>query len=249
MQNKISNFAAIAACSALALMPLAQAHAQPRDVGDLQGARAPGAEMEMQRRGYQDTGMRSGTQYWWNASTKTCAGIVVANGRYASVSSASASDCKQGGGSGAAAAVVGIAAIGLIAAALASHHKDTSDQHRAQSGHDAEFQRGYNDAIGGSAYDNRDSEGYHEGYMAGDQERTNRRNAGTNYAQNVAPRAALDACSRNADSYQNQPSGSSVPISGYSTGAGRYEVVMATGRYRSRCSVDGSGRVSAMNPL
>ena len=247
MANAIKSFVSGSVACAV-ILTASPALAQPRDIGDLVGSRAPGAETQMQNRGYRDTGMRGGAQYWWNSSTKTCARVVVAEGRYASVTNASASDCKQGGGGGAAAAVVGIAAIGLLAA-LASHHKDTDDRHREQSGHDAEFERGYNDALYGTHSDNRDSEGYHEGYMAGEQERANRRHANTGYVRGSAPRIALDACSRRADDFQNQPPGSSVPVSVNSYGRGQYEITMATGRYRSRCTVDDNGRVSAMNPF
>ena len=40
----------------------------PADVADLVGARAPGAEFEMQNRGYVD--VRNNT--WWNDGAKTC---------------------------------------------------------------------------------------------------------------------------------------------------------------------------------
>ena len=108
----------------------------PSDVSDLVGARAPGGESEMQGRGYTMEKSSGGGQYWWNSATKTCARIVVANGRYASVDKTDASDCGHGGGSGAGAAIAGIAAVGLIAA-LASHKKrHGSDQLSAD--HDSE---------------------------------------------------------------------------------------------------------------
>jgi hypothetical protein len=49
----------------------------------------------MQSRGYTNVTMSRGTQYWWNAGRGSCVGIRVANGRYASVDSASASRCGQ----------------------------------------------------------------------------------------------------------------------------------------------------------
>ena len=246
MNGKLTSFVAILSLSAGSLLPAGSALAQPGDIGDLVDARAPGAESQMQARGYRNTGFKNGGQYWWNAATSTCVRVVVANGRYSSVTKASDSDCGHGGGN-AAAAVAGVAAIGLIAA-LAAHHKDTGDRHRGQANHDTEYERGYNDGLYSAHYSNNDSEGYHEGFMAGEQERANRRHSNTGYLRGSAPRVSLDACSHRADDYQNQPAGSSVPISVYDQGGGQYEVTMATGRYRSRCTVDDRGRVIAMNP-
>lgn len=86
----------------------------PSDVSDLVGARAPGGETQMQGRGYTMATFKGGAQYWWNSGTKTCARIVVANGRYASVDKTDASDCGHsgGGGSSAGAAIAGVARSG-----------------------------------------------------------------------------------------------------------------------------------------
>lgn len=67
----------------------------PADIADLVGARAPGAESEMQTRGYQDVG---GNNTWWNANTKTCVRVHVSQGHYQAISQIKASACGQGGG-------------------------------------------------------------------------------------------------------------------------------------------------------
>lgn len=249
MTNVFMKCASILALAAASIVPAVPAYAQPGDISDLVGARGAGGETQMQNRGYENTGMRGGAQYWWNGSSRTCARIVVADGRYRSVTNASADDCRRGGGGNdaVAGAVAGAAVIGLVAA-LASHHRRSNDRHRQQASHDSEYERGYNDALYGGRYDNNDSEGYHEGYMAGEAESSNRRASNSRYVRGAAPQAALNACARRADEYQNLPSGSSVPVSVYNQGQGLYEITMATGHYRSRCSVDSRGRVSDMNP-
>jgi hypothetical protein len=63
-----------------------------------------------------------------------------------------------------------------------------------------------------------------------------------------APYAARQACSRRADEFQNRPYGSSVPIGVRDLGRGDFELTMATGSYRSRCTVSASGDVRSMDP-
>lgn len=64
----------------------------PNDIADLVGARAAGAESEMQGRGYEDVG---GNNTWWNASSKTCVRVRVSQGRYSSISQVKPSVCGQ----------------------------------------------------------------------------------------------------------------------------------------------------------
>ncbi|QJP16770.1 hypothetical protein G3545_25890 [Starkeya sp. ORNL1] len=66
----------------------------PGDVADLVGSRAPGAESQMQARGYVD--VKNNT--WWNASTNTCVRVHVSQGNYAGISQVKASTCGQGAG-------------------------------------------------------------------------------------------------------------------------------------------------------
>lgn len=81
----------------LALAPAAYARS-PADIADLVGARAPGAESEMQARGYVDVG---GNNTWWNAGKKVCVRVHVSQGRYSAISQIKASACGQGGGTAA----------------------------------------------------------------------------------------------------------------------------------------------------
>ncbi|MDR7146373.1 hypothetical protein [Rhizobium sp. BE258] len=76
----------------LALIPLDASARSPLDIADLVGARAPGAESEMQARGYVDVG---GNNTWWNAARKQCVKVRVSQGRYASISQLKASSCGQ----------------------------------------------------------------------------------------------------------------------------------------------------------
>jgi hypothetical protein len=69
--------------------------APPGDVADLVGARGSSGEQEMQSRGYAYVTMTQGTQYWWNAASRSCVSIRISNGRYQSVNAASASRCGQ----------------------------------------------------------------------------------------------------------------------------------------------------------
>ncbi|WP_077960722.1 hypothetical protein [Ensifer adhaerens] len=81
--------------AALISLPTAALAKSPADIADLVGARAPGAESEMQSRGYVDVG---GKNTWWNAGTKTCVRVHVSQGRYSAISQIKPSACGQGGG-------------------------------------------------------------------------------------------------------------------------------------------------------
>ncbi|WP_149338229.1 hypothetical protein [Neorhizobium sp. P12A] len=80
------------AISMVVLMPLTAFAKSPSDVADLVGARAAGAESEMQARGYVDAG---GNNTWWNADRKQCVKVRVSQGRYAAISQLKASSCGQ----------------------------------------------------------------------------------------------------------------------------------------------------------
>lgn len=241
-------FVGSAAIFALLFGASAPAFARPpSDVSDLVGSRAPGGETQMQSRGYTMAKFKGGAQYWWNSGTRTCARIVVANGRYASVDKTDASDCghsDSGGGSSAGAAIAGVAAIGLIAA-LASHKKKHGNDPGGD--HDSEYGRGYNDGLYGGQYDRHDSEGYHDGFMAGETEASNRRAANRPYARG-GPDAAKAACEARGDQYQNAPGGSSVAVSQRGDGSGNYVFTIATGHYRSTCTATASGQVINISP-
>jgi len=69
----------------------------PDDIVDLLGARAPGAETQMQARGYVDA--KNNT--WWNDKTDVCVKVHVSNGRYAGINEVSDGDCGKLGEAGA----------------------------------------------------------------------------------------------------------------------------------------------------
>jgi hypothetical protein len=99
--NPSNPFALLVAASATLALILAAAPvraATPGDLADLVGARGSSGEQEMESRGYEYVTMTHGTQYWWNAGSKSCVGIKVAQGRYKSVSSAGAERCGQHAG-------------------------------------------------------------------------------------------------------------------------------------------------------
>lgn len=76
----------------------AQAQA-PSALNDLVGARAAGAETQMQSRGYALAKTEKGDDrsytYWWNASSRQCVTVATMNGRYDSITSTPAPDCGQ----------------------------------------------------------------------------------------------------------------------------------------------------------
>jgi hypothetical protein len=71
----------------------------PRDLRDMVGARAGQAEGELQRRGYRnvrgESGDDRGYTYWWNADRRQCVTIATMEGRYDSITSSPAPDCRQ----------------------------------------------------------------------------------------------------------------------------------------------------------
>lgn len=81
----------VGAAAILASTTLAGARA-PADIADLVGARAPGAESEMQSRGYVD--IKNNT--WWNEGTRTCVRVHVSQGNYSAITQVKSSACGQG---------------------------------------------------------------------------------------------------------------------------------------------------------
>ncbi len=80
----------VGAAAILASTTLAGAKA-PADIADLVGARAPGAESEMQSRGYVD--IKNNT--WWNEDTRTCVRVHVSQGKYSAITQVKSSACGQ----------------------------------------------------------------------------------------------------------------------------------------------------------
>lgn len=241
--------AVLAAAALLAASVPASAQTPP-DLRDLVGARAGQAEGTVQSRGYAFVRTQEGGDSKWSYWRRgnDCVQITTTDGRYASIDRMDRNLCDGGGshdsgGSAAAAVLAGAAVIGL-AAALAHHNRNHDNR---DDSHDNDYSRGYQDALYGATYDRNDSEAYHDGYLAGEAERGNRRAANTDHVRR-APWAAQQACSARADDYQNQPSGSSTPISVRDLGGGDWQMVMGTGSYRSVCVVSDDGRVRSIDP-
>jgi hypothetical protein len=80
----------------------AVAQVTPSDVRDLVGARGSSGESELASRGYVNVGGQTGDDrkwtYWWNDRRGVCLSVATVNGRYDSIVSTPAPDCKRGGG-------------------------------------------------------------------------------------------------------------------------------------------------------
>lgn len=91
--------AALAACS---FAVSARAQVTPSDVRDLVGVRGASGESELASRGYVNVGGRTGDDrkwtYWWNERRGVCLSVSTANGRYDSIVSTPAADCRNGNG-------------------------------------------------------------------------------------------------------------------------------------------------------
>lgn len=244
--------APVAILSVAALLVVsAPAYAQtPPDLRDLVGARAGQAEGAVQSRGYQFVRTQEGGDSKWSYWRRgnDCVQITTTDGRYAAIDRMNRNLCDGGGshdsgGNAAAAVLAGAAVIGL-AAALAHHNRNHDNRDER---HDDDYSRGYQDALYGATYDRNDSEAYHDGYLAGEAERSNRRAANTDHVRR-APWAAQQACAIRADEFQNRPRGSSTPISVRDLGGGDWQMVMGTGPYRSVCVVSNDGRVRSIDP-
>lgn len=98
--NRFSVLAAAAITTTAAASP-ALAQDIPSDLRDMVYARAGQAEAELQRRGYvavrTETGSDRTWTNWWNADRRQCISIVTRNGRYDSIVTAPAPDCRGGG--------------------------------------------------------------------------------------------------------------------------------------------------------
>ena len=99
----ISRVLALATLAGATLCALpAAAQVTPSDVRDLVGARAAGGESELASRGYVNVGVQTGDDrkwtYWWNGSRGVCLSVSTVNGRYDSILTTPAPDCRQGGG-------------------------------------------------------------------------------------------------------------------------------------------------------
>lgn len=83
----------------LCLAAVAAQAQPPADVEDLVGARAAGAETQMQARGYSfirvNTVRDQKWSFWWNDRTRQCASVSTMDGRYAAISKVPAANCDR----------------------------------------------------------------------------------------------------------------------------------------------------------
>jgi hypothetical protein len=170
------------ACTALALAcaPVAAAAKSASSLNDLVGAKAAGAESDMQSRGWVLTDGHKGNNaaytYWWNPGRKDCVMATTRDGRYAAISDVTPADCNQKSGSGGSRAAGAAAAGALIAALIvASSHKSGNHddgQHYSDSQKEADYERGYRDGLHNSPYRvSGDKGSYSSGYDNGVQQR------------------------------------------------------------------------------
>lgn len=94
----------VCAAIAITVAPVAASAKSANDLRDLVGARAAGAESDLQSRGWVQTGGKksAGASYtfWWNGGRQDCVMVETANGRYASIVDVSPIDCNQSANSG-----------------------------------------------------------------------------------------------------------------------------------------------------
>ncbi|MGH6781405.1 MAG: hypothetical protein ACREB5_04800 [Sphingomonadaceae bacterium] len=90
---------AVAALLATALTAGAAAAQTPRDVSDLVGARASSGETQLEARGYRFSHTTTGDDrkwsFWWNPARKQCLSVATVEGRYDSIITTPAPDCRQ----------------------------------------------------------------------------------------------------------------------------------------------------------
>ncbi|MGP1283328.1 MAG: hypothetical protein ACTS1X_10165 [Parasphingopyxis sp.] len=149
-----------------------------RAVQDLVGARGSSGESQLQARGFVHVDTHPGGDrnysYWWNQASDNCIRVTTYDGRYASIDSASDSDCNQGGGGISTGGAVAIGAAALIGGLLLSHrsHHHDDDRHHDDEQREASYERGYRDGLYNQAYHNYGrSDDYADGYEAGVRQR------------------------------------------------------------------------------
>jgi hypothetical protein len=164
------------AVASLLLAPVAALAKGASDLRDLVGARAAGAESDLESRGWISTAAHKSASssyvYWWNARDKSCVRVATRDGRYDQITDAGATDCGQKPSSGdKAAAIAGAAALlGVIALASKSHHRN--DQEYNSQNDYADFERGHRDGLYHHPYNNPgNNQRYAEGYQSGVDER------------------------------------------------------------------------------
>ena len=95
-------FVVASVLAATAPANLALAQSTPSDVRDLVGARGSSGEQALTSRGYVNTGGQTGDDrvwtYWWNQQRGVCLTVATVGGRYDSIVSGPAADCRRTAG-------------------------------------------------------------------------------------------------------------------------------------------------------
>ncbi|MBB3989820.1 hypothetical protein [Croceicoccus naphthovorans] len=147
---------------------------------DLNGARAAGAESELQSRGWKYVdghkgGYGAAYSNWWHHDSRNCVQVEVMDGHVMTINDVTAQDCGHSEhGSGAGTAVAAVAGAALLAALVShkSHHHD-DNKHDDDAEAEALYERGYTDGLHNVAYHNSGrSDAYSSGYSAGVDQRT-----------------------------------------------------------------------------
>jgi hypothetical protein len=189
MKSTIVRAAHAFAIASLVLTPIAATAKSADELRDLVGAKAGNAEGDLESRGWTmitgHKGSNSIYNYWWNRDRKDCVMVTTRDGRYASITDASASDCNQkSSGGNDAATVAAVAGGAALLAALLSHKSGHHDdgQHSNDSQKEADYERGYRDGLHNSAWRNDSrSESYGTGYQAGVDQRQRELDQGNSY--------------------------------------------------------------------
>jgi len=190
----------------LASLPLGAmpASAQtPGTIRDLVGALAAGGETQLEARGWvhikTDKGDDRAWSYWWQARDRQCISVAVVDGRFDAITSTPAPDCNQsaksGGSDAAAAAVAGLAVVGIAAALAHKSHHHGDGKHLSDPA-DSQYERGFRDGLYNATYHNYDrSDDYAQGYARGAEQRgyeTDHRGADAPGAAGYAPSINLN---------------------------------------------------------
>jgi hypothetical protein len=163
--------------AALFASPLVSAQDPAPGLGDLQDLDDGAAARMLGARGYIRQSGSGDYGKWWNARDRRCVMVRSERGRVASAVSTPAPDCgqqeggqKDGMSDGAKVAVAAAAILGIAALAHRAHQHDEGD-HDDDARHEADYERGYRDALHGYRAD-ADSGAYSDGYGAGLRERS-----------------------------------------------------------------------------
>lgn len=180
----MNRFISICAMAAIVATPVAATAKSATNLRDLIGARAAGAERDMQRRGFYvadgHKGASSSYTYWWSPGRNDCVMVRTSDGRFSSIDDVSAADCNQQNhhGNAGTAAAAGVAVGALIGAAILAHKSGHHDdgRHYSDAEREAQYERGYRDGLHGLS-----SREFAESYTSGYRNGVEQRNRETSY--------------------------------------------------------------------